>query len=182
MLIKTTLAGLAVAATTLAAPVNQAGQQLAFVPYQVNYDSTHEAPLHAQSTRKAIKNNYIVTLKDDVDATTFLAHREIIASAQLARLEDAGIRQVYDVQGVMQGYAGVFTDDVLAYIRAHPEVDHVEQDSVVTTQEMGNDGSMVWDMGYPVSFDKQASASSDAIDSLEVEKGAPWVSACRVMR
>lgn len=176
MLLKASFAGLAVAATTLAAPVNQAGQQLAFVPNQLNYDTPHApAAFHAQSARKAIKNNYIVTLKDNVDATTFLAHRETIASAQgavSARLnsqEERGIRQIYNVEGVMQGYSGSFTDDVVAYIRAHPEVDHVEQDSVVTTQEMGNDRSMVWDMGYPVSFDKHA-------DTQQIEKGAPWVS------
>ncbi|UZJ53191.1 hypothetical protein CBS101457_002511 [Exobasidium rhododendri] len=182
MLLKTTIAGLAVAAsTTLAAPVNQAGQQLAFVPSQLNYDIPHApAAFNTQSARKAIKGNYIVTLKDDVDATTFLAHRQTIATAQdvasahLASQEERGIRQVYDVEGVLQGYSGAFSDDVLAYIRAHPEVDSVEQDTVVTTQEMGNDGSMVWDMGYPVSFDQKASVASDSIETQEIEKGAPW--------
>lgn len=184
MLLKTTLAGLAVvASTTLAAPVNQAGQVLAFVPNQLHYDTPHPpAAFEAQSNRKAIQNNYMVILKDGVDATTFLAHRETIASAQnqasarLASEEEHGIRHIYNTEGIMQGYSGKFSDDVLAYIRAHPEVAYVEQDSVITTQEIANDGSMVWDMDYPVSFDKGVSASSDSIETQSLERGAPWVS------
>lgn len=185
MLFKTTLAGLALAATTMAAPVNHMGQPLAFVPQQLHYETPHApATFHAQATRKAIKNNYMVILKDDVDATTFLAHRQTIASAQeqasaqLASREEQGIRHIYDVQGVMQGYSGAFSEDVLAYIRAHPEVDYVEQDSVVTTQELGNDGSMVWDMGYPTSFDKPdalVSAADDSVDIQQIQRGSPWV-------
>lgn len=184
MLLKTTLAGLAVAAsTTLAAPVNHAGQVLAFVPSQLHYDTPHPpAAFQAQSTRKAIKNNYMVVLKDDIDATTFLAHRQTIASAQnqasarLASEEEHGIRHIYSAEGIMQGYAGSFSEDVLAYIRAHPEVAYVEQDSVVTTQELGNDGSMVWDMDYPISFD---AATTGSVEAQQLERGAPWVSALR---
>lgn len=186
MLLKTTLAGLAVAVTsTLSAPVNQAGQVLAFVPNQLHYDVPHSpAALHAQSARKPIKNNYMVILKDNVDATTFLAHRQTIASAQdqvtahLASEEERGIRHIYDSEGIMQGYSGAFSEDVLAYIRAHPEVAYVEQDSVVTTQEMANDGSMVWEKDYPASFD-ESSASINSIDAQDIERGAPWVSAQR---
>lgn len=116
----------------------------------------------------------MVILKDGVDATTFLAHRQAVASAQnqaMVQSEMHGIHQIYNSDGVMQGYSGHFSPDVLAYIRAHPEVAYVEQDTIVTTQEMPDDGSHVWPMGY----DTQIHAlNDDGMHAQNVERGAPW--------
>lgn len=164
---------------TVAVPLSSTGN-LGFVPSKLHYDTPHPpATLHAQANRKPIPGHYMVVLKDGVDATTFLAHREAVASAQdaasaqLANAEARGIRHIYDSQGVMQGYAGSFTPDVLAYIRAHPEVEYVEQDSVVTTQEMQDDGRNVWEHGYEPKT-HAAISSDDGISTKQVETMAPW--------
>lgn len=173
MFLKNTLLGLALAAPlSLAAPMLE---PLRFVPSQLVYSTPHQpATLHPQSHRAPIKDNYMVILKDGVDATTFLAHRQAVASAQnqaMVQSEMHGIRQIYNSDGVMQGYSGHFSPDVLAYIRAHPEVAYVEQDTIVTTQEMPDDGSHVWPMGY----DTQIHAlNDDGMHAQNVERGAPW--------
>lgn len=181
MQLRATLASLALAtAGSLAAPLSAtSGEPLAFVPQQLHYSTTNPpAAFHAQAARKHIKDNYMVVLKDGVDATTFLNHRQAVASAQdqasaqLADKEAHGIRHIYDSTGVFQGYAGQFTPDVLAYIRAHPEVDYVEQDSIVTTQEMESDNSRVWPQGYDAHF--STLPDDGGLSTQSVEKGAPW--------
>lgn len=178
MQIRTALVSLALSVSaSMAMPLSKSGIPLAFVPQQLHYDTPHApATFHAQESRKHIQGHYMVILKDGVDATTFLAHREAVASAQdtttarLAQGEAKGIRHIFDSQGVMQGYSGSFTPDVLAYIRAHPEVEYVEQDSIVTTQEMEDDGRNVWQEDYPPSI----KASSNDMSTQQIERLSPW--------
>ncbi|KAN0130153.1 Peptidase S8/S53 domain containing protein [Lactarius tabidus] len=47
--------------------------------------------------------------------------------------DESGIRHVYDSH--IKGYAGRFTDTVLESIRQQPEVDYVERDQIVRTQD-----------------------------------------------
>ncbi|PWN87872.1 putative PRB1-protease B, vacuolar [Acaromyces ingoldii] len=149
---------------------------------QLHYDTAHApAAFHAQSSRKALKGQYMVILKPGVDMATFALHRQTVAAAQstadahLADAEERGIRHVYDLEGQLQGYAGKFSDDVLSYIRAHPEVEYVEQDSEVTTMEMPDDGNNVWDVGYDVKIEDAFSAlGAPQLSKQSLEKGAPW--------
>ncbi|CAO1616693.1 unnamed protein product [Parajaminaea phylloscopi] len=155
------------------------GQTLATYAQQV----PQVAPLHTQSTHPAVKDSYMVVLKQGVSTTDFLAHRALIAAAQLSAnaatlstADDAdGIGHVYDLAAHLQGYAGKFSRDVVDYIRSLPEVDFVEQDSVVNTLEMPHNDDMVWDAGYAASTAGNAAfaAFADQPDQ-EVEKGAPW--------
>lgn len=75
----------------------------------------------------------VVVLKPQTPSTVLASHlSEVNASPSLA--DDAGVTNVYDSE-LMVGYAGKFDADTLALIRAQDEVDFVELDSVVTTQE-----------------------------------------------
>ena len=129
--------------TVAAAPTTQLPF---FAPGRLHYDGIVPAPLHAQPARQPIAGHFIVVLKAGVDAATVLAHRADVAAAQASSFDaapGAGIRHVYDLEQRFQGYAGAFSDDVLAYIRAHPAVEYVEQDTVVSTTEMPHNNDKV---------------------------------------
>lgn len=157
-----------------------------FVPGQTltTYSTGPVAPLHVQETHPTIKGSYMVILKDGLSATQFLAHQQLINAAQQsasafhgASADDAdGIGHIYDLEETLQGYAGKFTQDVVDYIRALPEVDYIEMDSVVSTLEMPYDDSNIWDGSYDVSIDEAVTAQGGEVHSQNVEKGAPWVS------
>lgn len=149
-----------------------------FVPGLLSYVPA-PAPLHAQDARTPIKGSYMVIFKQGVDATTLLAHRESVHAAQAASLmpqEGAGIRHVYDLDDKFQGYAGAFSEDVLAYIRAHPAVEYVEQDTVVTTQEMAYNNNRVFDVPYKQTLEEAFKTQDGEFGAMTIEKGSPWVS------
>lgn len=80
----------------------------------------------------------VVVLKPSVP-TTFLASHlsEVTAhhsSSSLADDPEAGITNIYDSERLV-GYAGKFDQATLDLIRSQEEVEFVELDSVVTTQE-----------------------------------------------
>lgn len=141
--------------------------------------STAFAPLMANPDLETIPGAYMIILKDGVSANDFFQHQSLISSAQLSANsfhgEDAdGIRHVYNLEGHMQGYAGKFTDDVLNYIRAQPEVDYVEMDSTVSVEVMPQAEDKVWDVN--TDFDTAASdaMSTAKLGAYDIEKGAPW--------
>lgn len=176
------LIGLSIAMplASLAAPA-----PLAFVPGQSHFAAPQAdiAPLEMHPAREAIRSAYMVVLKPGVTSSAFLAHRERINSAHAAasafhgeRATD-GLGHIYDMGAHFQGYAGRFTDDVLAYIRAQPEVEFVEVDTIVRTTELPQGDEMVWDIPYETSIEEAFAARDDRVAALETEKGAPWVSA-----
>ncbi|KAN0062733.1 proteinase B [Thecaphora frezii] len=139
------------------------------------------APLTANPDLESVPGSYMVVLKDGIAATDFLAHRQLVSSAQLSAnsfhgADASGIRHVYDLQGHLQGYAGKFTDDVLNYIRAQPEVEYVEVDSIVSAEVMPQGDERVWDVDYHSRLgDAIAStAAHGKLHAQDVEKGAPW--------
>ncbi len=151
-----------------------------FVPGQTASYVASPAPLQqAKGAPAQVDSSYIVVLKKDVDPTTFLAHQALIAGVQAQALayssssssstKDHGLRHIYNLPGHLQGYSGKFTQDVLQFIRAQPEIEYVEQDSVVHTTMMKDDGSRIQDVDFA------AEAKLAAADNHEVEKGAPWV-------
>ncbi|PWZ00015.1 putative PRB1-protease B, vacuolar [Testicularia cyperi] len=163
----------------LAAPAHQP-----FVPGQTAnayLPSTEFAPLTANPDLETIPGSYMIVLKNGVSTNDFFMHQSLISSAQLQANsfhgQDAeGIRHVYNAEGLMQGYAGRFTDDVLNYIRAQPEVDYVEMDSTVSVEVMPQTEDKVWDVQYDTSLEDAAQAAfhTKKIDQYDVEKGAPW--------
>ena len=83
-----------------------------------------------------INDSYIVVLKKDTPQAVVGNHFNFL---QAAHSEDpllgdgSGIRHVYDNH--IKGYSGLFTDAVVQRIREQPEVDYVERDQIVRTQE-----------------------------------------------
>lgn len=143
--------------------------------------STEFAPLTANPELETIPGQYMIVLKDGISSNDFFAHQSLISSAQLSANsfhgENAsGIKHVYDLEGHLQGYAGKFTDDVLDYIRAQPEVEYVEMDSIVSVEVMPQAEDKVWDVQYDESLDQAAltGMSVGKLDDHDVEKGAPW--------
>lgn len=163
----------------LAAPAHQP-----FVPgssANVYSPSTQFAPLTANPDLETIPGSYMVVLKDGISSTDFFAHQSLISSAQLSANsfhgQDAqGIRHVYDLEGHLQGYAGKFTDDVLDYIRAQPEVEYVEMDTLVSVEVMPQHEDKVWDVEYDDNLAVVAHAAHNKakVGAKDIEKGAPW--------
>jgi cerevisin len=89
-----------------------------------------------QAPHGLINNSYIVVLKKDTPQAVVGNHYNFL---QAAHSEDplmddeSGVRHVYDSH--IKGYAGQFSELVLEKIRRQPEVDYVERDQIVRTQD-----------------------------------------------
>lgn len=98
------------------------------------------APIHAVSN--PIPDNYIVVLKPEASLDTLYAHTSLIHStalrvnAALTNTTTVGVKKVYTE--ALKGYSGHFDGHTLNLIRAAPEVDYVEHDSVVWASETQN--------------------------------------------
>lgn len=129
------LLSLALAASSLATPLSTnyrydvpQGSRLPIAPL---HTAEHEAP------HGLVNNSYIVMLKKDLPLAALDNHYNFLqaAHAEDPHLDDnSGIRHIYD--GHINGYAGKFTDRVLQRIREMPEVDYVERDQIVKTQDV----------------------------------------------
>lgn len=84
-----------------------------------------------------VNNSYIVLLKDDLPPSIMNSHMSFLLAAHnddpLVGDDLAGINHIYE--GHITGYAGRFTDKVIEQIRRMPEVQFVEKDQIVRTQE-----------------------------------------------
>lgn len=105
---------------------------LTFVPGLMSYGGG-VAPLHVDESVEAIPGSYIVVLKQGTPQQLFKRHHTLIQGVQASvsvQGMNHGVRHIYHGDNML-GYAGSFSPDVLAYIRALPEVAFVEADSVV---------------------------------------------------
>ncbi|WFD34922.1 cerevisin [Malassezia cuniculi] len=143
---------------------------LVFTPGVTQYGD-NMAPLHIDESVETIADSFLVVLHDWTPQQLFSQHRELITGAQASvSAVDAehGLRHIYDGHG-LKGYAGKFSPDVLAYIRAQPEVAFVEADSVVHAAVEPE--VQVYDM-------PSADVAADAFPWPDwrhlTEKGAPW--------
>ncbi|KAL9939933.1 hypothetical protein V8E36_000638 [Tilletia maclaganii] len=160
-----------------------------FVPGQLSY-SPNPAPLHSHAQAEPISNSYMVVLKQGVSTTDFLAHQSLIqnaistaaSSASSSSSATPSLKHIYSFGQRMQGYAGTFTDDLLAYIRAQPEVDYVERDSVVSVTMMPDNGKMIYDGPSTSAASISSSSSSNAriasptpLDDIHsIDKDSTW--------
>lgn len=144
-----------------------------FQPGLMNYTVAEVAPLIADAT-DAIDDHYMVVLKEDVASAAFVQHRERIEGAQGEANVFAGtkhaMRHVFNAEG-LKGYAGAFSDDVLAYIRAQPEVAYIEKDSVVKTMMIPQGNEHVRDMPETAAATRFPWENPFA---HQTEIGAPW--------
>ena len=127
--------------STHASPASRSSYPFALAPLHV---AEHEAP------HGLVNNSYIVMFKKDVPVAAFDNHFNFLQSAHeedplLA--DESGLRHVWNSH--VRGYAGKFTDSVLQRIRQMPEVEFVERDQIVRTQD---------------------------VEVQDVQKSAPWVS------
>lgn len=156
----------------------------AFVPGTFTYTPPGgaEAPLVEPAGVETLPQQYLIALKPGVATSSFAVHHARIAEAQASANafhalsgDDHGVRHVYDLDRQVIGYAGRFSDDVLAYIRAQPEVEFVELDQVVHTTMLPQGAERVGEMPEPTA----TSASlpfppwSDPYKH-QTETGAPW--------
>ncbi|PKI85862.1 Sub8p [Malassezia vespertilionis] len=148
-----------------------------FEPGAVRVSSSRMAPL-VHSETAPIEHNYMIVMKPGVSAGSFLVHRDRIGEAQVMTnairtreyntADFSGIKHVFD-DAVIQGYAGTFSADVLAYIRDQPEVAYVEQDSQVQITMVPQSDKHVRDQ--PVSA--QRFPWENPFEHV-TENGAPW--------
>lgn len=133
-ILSVSLLSLSLVVSTLATPLStnyqyDARQGYPFVLAPVLTEE-HEAP------HGLINNSYIVVLKKDTPQAVVSNHYNFLQAAHSEDLlmdDESGIRHVYDSH--IKGYAGRFTDAVLDRIRQQPEVDYVERDQIVRTQD-----------------------------------------------
>ncbi|KAJ6575610.1 peptidase S8/S53 domain-containing protein [Mycena vulgaris] len=81
-----------------------------------------------------INNSYIVVFKKDASLVHLQNHFNFLQAVQEEHPlfdDDEGIQHIYD--GVINGYAGRFSETVMHQLRSMPEVQYVEHDRVVQT-------------------------------------------------
>lgn len=133
-ILSVSLLSLSLVVSTLATPLStnyqyDARQGYPFVLAPVLTEE-HEAP------HGLINNSYIVVLKKDMPQAVVGNHYNFLQAAYSEDPlmgDETGIRHVYDSH--IKGYAGRFTDAVLERIRQQPEVDYIERDQIVRTQD-----------------------------------------------
>ncbi|KAJ7188904.1 serine-type endopeptidase [Mycena filopes] len=102
------------------------------------------APLAQHERYGSINNSYIVVLKPDVHPQVMENHFNFLKLAHQAQplVDDSfAIKHVYPH---INGYAGVFSEDSVNQLRSMPEVDFVEKDQIVRTQESAVQKSAPW--------------------------------------
>ncbi|KAJ7270130.1 peptidase S8/S53 domain-containing protein [Mycena haematopus] len=96
------------------------------------------APLVENFRYAPINNSYIVVLKPDASPETMQNHFNFLVAAHQAQplVDDSfAIRHVYEH---IKGYSGRFSRESVEQLRAMPEVDFIERDQVVRTQDTQN--------------------------------------------
>jgi len=81
--------------------------------------------LTVSKAEKAIPGRYIITLKEEV---SLAAH---VSSTQ-ASIASTPSNITHEL-GIINGYAGEFSDDDLNDLRANPEIDSIEEDGTCQT-------------------------------------------------
>ncbi|KAJ7025899.1 serine-type endopeptidase [Mycena alexandri] len=102
------------------------------------------APFAQQERYGSINNSYIVVLKPDTHPQVMENHFNFLRMAHQHQplVDDSfAIKHVYPH---INGYAGRFSEDSVNQLRSMPEVDFVEKDQIVRTQESAVQKSAPW--------------------------------------
>ncbi|WWC67952.1 uncharacterized protein I206_101871 [Kwoniella pini CBS 10737] len=129
-----------------------------------------------------IDDAYIVVFKKGVDATQIALHMTGIEQHHAndplytfsadGEVETGGVKHVYQPptnDNGFFGYAGKFSTNTLNTIRSSPEVDYVERDQIMRTQDIAQGVDDWLDSASAPNF-----VDEIASDSVTTEKGAPW--------
>jgi cerevisin len=86
-------------------------------------------------------------LKPGVDSRSLLKHIDFLqfmeGASPLVSNSGSSVKDVYNGPK-MKGYAGVFSDASVEFIRAQPEVEYIEQDQIVWTSSREMQRSAPW--------------------------------------
>ncbi|KAJ6491648.1 peptidase S8/S53 domain-containing protein [Mycena vitilis] len=86
----------------------------------------------------SINNSYIVVLKQDTPASIMQNHFNLLQAAHEAQPLLDGSFQIRHVYDKINGYSGHFSPDAVDALRSLPEVEFIERDQIVRTQEVQN--------------------------------------------
>ncbi|KAH8660642.1 putative subtilisin-like proteinase Spm1 [Tricladium varicosporioides] len=122
-------------------------------PASFSTETIHDdaAPILTSSNAKLVKDSYIVVFKKHVSADSASHHhkwvQDVHTESEAVRTElrkrssssefpitteiFEGLKHTYNIAGDFLGYSGHFDDSVIEKVRRHPDVEYVEQDSVV---------------------------------------------------
>lgn len=114
-----------------------------FRPGAVNHE---DVPVTSSVNTQTVPDNYIVFLKEHVSGRGADAHQSWLKSLannyrlELRKRSDdskvySGLKHTYDINGAVLGYSGHFDPETVDEIRRHPDVAHIELDSVVSILE-----------------------------------------------
>ncbi|KAJ9079341.1 proteinase B [Entomophthora muscae] len=84
-----------------------------------------------------IQSGYIVTLKSSTEGNALEDHIERVCSLFGSDQHSSGKNKIkYEYRKVLLGYSAEFTDDVLAKVKAMPEVAAVEKDQLIESSDV----------------------------------------------
>lgn len=109
--------------------------------------SSQIAPLYTPPapSEKLINSSYVVMFHDDILPSVFTAHLNFLELAKEAHgvsASDFALEHVYN-SAIAKGYAGKLTPEILEMIRRRPEVNYVEQEQIVSGDNMQRDAPWV---------------------------------------
>jgi ABC-type glycerol-3-phosphate transport system substrate-binding protein len=91
------------------------------VPAQTEEPASSQADSPKKTPKNKVRSSYIVVLKDDEDAGQVAQKKE--------QKHDLEIKDVYE--NALKGFSAEIPEDQVEAVRNNPEVEYVEQDSVV---------------------------------------------------
>lgn len=122
-------------------------------------------PLFTAKFNSIIPHRYIVVFKKDIPLEEIDFHKEVVEQAQLQSVSElpendpffastsdlefsdslaGGVRESFDIAGMLNGYVGYFTEGVVDLIRKSPLVEFVEEDSLVHTTDFDTQNGAPW--------------------------------------
>ncbi|KAK9454448.1 peptidase S8/S53 domain-containing protein [Dipodascopsis uninucleata] len=142
------------------APVILAAVASALVlPENYKTDSSNLAPLLTTTTaaENIIPDSYIIVFKKHVDETSASTHQSWVRSVHDVAMKKRGLENpflasglrhglehVYSLASGFRGYSGRFEAATIEQIRAHPDVEYVERDSMVYASEVEIEKNAPW--------------------------------------
>ncbi|KAJ6593277.1 peptidase S8/S53 domain-containing protein [Mycena capillaripes] len=93
------------------------------------------APFHETHRYGSINNSYIVVLKENTPAHVMENHFNLLQAAHEAQPLLDGSFKIRHVYPHTNGYSGYLSEDSVQVLRGLPEVDFIEKDQIVHTQE-----------------------------------------------
>ncbi|TFK26338.1 serine-type endopeptidase [Coprinopsis marcescibilis] len=103
------------------------------------------APLLAsEHPHGTVNNSYIIMLKDNISPDLKLNHLNFLQSLHQTDPLTGDLSGVQKVYQQIHAYSGHFTDSVIQQLRTLPEVEYIERDQIVRTQDFRTQRTAPW--------------------------------------